>query len=172
MRDIADAVGIGVSSLYNHYKSKDDLLAAFYSYFATQFTITVPTHDELKSRAYTQSALEALNALNYDYGPEIGPTLTKIIRVAAREARRDKKSNAFLEWYINGCLKDPIEFTLKALMKQNKIKCVDIKTISCIISNFAFAANFLSESSIQMSAREWANSIEYLFKTVTLNGSD
>lgn len=167
MRGIADSVGIRVSSLYNHYKSKGDLLTAFYDYYADRFTKTTLTLDELRVRAKEIDAREALDLLNYDYGEQVAKTLTKIIRVATREARRDKQSEAFLEWYMNNCLKAPIELLINTLIEQKKIKPIDAKVISCIISNFAFSANFLSGSSVQMTHAEWNACIRFLFSIIT-----
>ena len=49
IRDISGAVGIKESSFYNHYKSKDELIAAIFEFYKTEFTQVMPPEERLEA---------------------------------------------------------------------------------------------------------------------------
>ena len=58
VREIARAVGIKESSIYNHYKNKDDILATILDYYETEIERATPTEEYLAERINTLSVSE------------------------------------------------------------------------------------------------------------------
>jgi len=58
IREIAKAVGIKESSIYNHYKNKDDILVKILDYYETEIERATPTEEYLSERINTLSVSE------------------------------------------------------------------------------------------------------------------
>lgn len=65
MRDIADAVGIKSSSIYNHYSNKEHILESFYDYYLKTFTKRRLPEEEVK-RIIREGTIEDIARLMPD----------------------------------------------------------------------------------------------------------
>jgi AcrR family transcriptional regulator len=48
MREIAKEVGIKESSIYNHYKNKEEILSSLFDYLAEKLTSYRPNEEEIE----------------------------------------------------------------------------------------------------------------------------
>jgi AcrR family transcriptional regulator len=53
VREIARNVGVKESSIYNHYKNKDDILSTIFDFFQTQMQQATPTKEYLQDKIST-----------------------------------------------------------------------------------------------------------------------
>ncbi len=97
IRDITREVGIKESSLYNHFKSKDDILDTIFAFFEANFAKAVPTYEMLEPYIDKHGPYELLRAgvTKFKLVME-DETLIKIYRVLVSEQYHYQKARNIL----------------------------------------------------------------------------
>lgn len=67
LRDIADNVGIRQSSIYNHFKSKQELLDTIYDYYCYYYLNDRPSLDDMEPVLQNGSLLEIIRCIRYEF---------------------------------------------------------------------------------------------------------
>ncbi|MCL1916791.1 MAG: TetR/AcrR family transcriptional regulator [Peptococcaceae bacterium] len=108
MRSIAEEVGIQVSSLYNYFASKEELLDMLYHYFGIHRLDNRSADHLIKEKVEKDSALEVLRALS-DGTFEIKEKTTKkkavrmslLAKIVLMRVYSDEKASRFFrnDWY-------------------------------------------------------------------------
>lgn len=123
VREITKEVGIKESSLYNHFKSKDEILEEIFSLFKQQFTKTLPPIsmlDQIVSVSTVQQFLEKGYEnlkLHID-----NPTNEKLWRILYIEHYRDSMAR---EIFLNDIIQSTLEFleiAFEKFIEHGKIK--------------------------------------------------
>ena len=131
IRDIAGKAGIKQSSLYNHFRSKDEILIDIYELFKAEASNIFPTEDHLDEIIANCTALEFLKRGNQLFLEHmLNIRMEKIWRILFIEQRSDQRAtNIVLEESFNKSLSF-IEISLNKMMEQNKIKKINIRICS------------------------------------------
>ncbi|MDF3001947.1 MAG: transcriptional regulator, TetR family [Bacillota bacterium] len=94
MRNIATAVGIKASSIYNHYESKEAILEAIFDYYVQRLNETVYPSLELQAitnpKEYLRESLQTSMMLFKI------PVMSDIIRIITREQFSNERIREFL----------------------------------------------------------------------------
>jgi AcrR family transcriptional regulator len=126
IRDLTSAIGIKESSFYNHYKSKDDLIEAIFSYYKTAFAQTMPPEGRIEAILATVSPPEFLRQGNLRFMERMsGPQIQKIWRILFTEQYRDKRAREII---FHEMVQLPIAYTAKVfetMIKMDLIKAYD-----------------------------------------------
>lgn len=130
MQDIAEAVGIRKSSIYSHYKSKDEILQAILSYFIAELSKTgrKSTDDDLLIEEVLQSqGPQGLMSHVWDRFNESMSTATmqKIWRMIAIEMCRNTMIRSFIQRQL---IDGPARFwekAFRAMIRRGQIKGMD-----------------------------------------------
>lgn len=81
MREIAKGVGIRESSIYNHYKSKDEIIDSIFDYFAGSIKNYRPSELELNEMMDFMSPEDLFKHLVISYGRSLNGKLDSIARI-------------------------------------------------------------------------------------------
>lgn len=121
MREIAKAVGIRASSLYNHYACKEELLETvlqlYSSYSYNQIDHSLD--EKLKSLEPTADALTSL--LFFRFPTEVADRYIKILKIICHEYIRNKKVQHYLRYGMIEPNYHKIRFVFDSLIAQGKI---------------------------------------------------
>lgn len=115
-REIAAAVGIKDSSIYNHFKSKSEILDTLFERFAAGIPVSRPTGDEAAELIALLSPGELLKHLIIRYGRSINTLVNNTAKIIYSEMFRNEKAQVLFKRVL---LEDQIAFykNLFQLMK-------------------------------------------------------
>jgi AcrR family transcriptional regulator len=121
VREIARAVGIKESSIYNHYKNKDDILANIFDYYETEIERATPTKEYLAERINTLSANEFWEkGLRNFQSTTQKPVMQKISKIVLLEMFQNKRARdiALNEFFTR---QQKLTETIFSLMQKRKL---------------------------------------------------
>lgn len=128
MRDLAKAVGIKESSLYNHYAGKDAILESVLEYYMEGFkAATAPPDDMVKFMTITDP-LEFWLAGAEEYFKKIPPLMEPVSRILINEMFLDQRCRKFVLHSMFTTQKEFSEFMLRGLQEKGMIKDCDLQT--------------------------------------------
>jgi AcrR family transcriptional regulator len=166
MRDIAKAVGINASSLYNHFASKEDILNALYEFYAIHWQKACPDAGDLLRRAETEPPHEVLMRLNFQFDPGVQETLNRIVNIALRQMRTDPNSERFIrEHWLTG-MTSVHQALLYRLIELERIEPVNVQVFSRLLSRHSVGAVLFHGTSLQMELEEWLENLELVFSLI------
>jgi AcrR family transcriptional regulator len=166
VRDIAAEVNIKVSSLYNHYPSKADILSSLYKYYTAKFNEKKPDIDLLLKQAGSEPVHEVFKKLDFHFDPEDAETTDRIMAIACTEFRRDEISARFVHDNIFNLSKIYIIPLLERLIELKKIEPMDIKSFSVLTAMVSFGAAACNYSRFHVTINEWGSAFDLLFSLV------
>ncbi len=131
VRDLTRAVGIKESSLYNHFRSKQQILDAIYQELTDRFEAMTPSEEAVMAMLEKMSLEEflELSAQSFDrYMTE--PRLRKIWRIISIERFRDERARDF----FNRCfVDDALEYQARVfdrMIQKGLIKAQDPRVLA------------------------------------------
>ncbi|GAF64288.1 putative transcriptional regulator [Bacillus sp. TS-2] len=131
IREITREVGIKESSLYNHFRSKDEIIKTIFEYFRNEFAKTLPPIEKL------EKLLERLNIQEFfEQGFEnfkmhlVNPTNEKLWRILYIEHFRNPLAR---EIFLNDIIKKVLEFlevVFEKLIYHGKVRSLSPKLLA------------------------------------------
>ena len=93
VNDIADLVGIRQSAVYNHFKSKQEILDTIYGYYRYYYTYSRPSRETIEFLLQTEDILRLITkGFIYPFSKEILGPMSDITKIIVRRATTDKKA--------------------------------------------------------------------------------
>ncbi|GAA0124344.1 hypothetical protein UT300019_02460 [Clostridium sp. CTA-19] len=130
IRQIAKSVGIRESSIYNHYKSKDEIIESIFEYFAKSIKDYRPSTLELNIMMDFMSPEELFKHLVITYGKFLNGKLDSIAIIIYSEQFKNEKAK---ELMVETIIKEPSRFIkeiLDMMIKKNLIKNIDTSLVA------------------------------------------
>lgn len=151
MRKIAEVVGIKASSLYKHYKSKEDILSSIYAFFKEKFSEASSFSQNGLEQLEHMSSLELLNSSFYYFKHIMWtPYIIKIARIITMEQNKNQSAKNF---FIQDFIEKPtqqIQEMFKQILKKESISGLDTRVLAeeyiAYIMFLYFKHNFLLNS--------------------------
>ena len=130
IRDIAKKVGINQSSLYNHYKSKDELLETIFEKFKQELGMASFQEEGMEEQIEITGPELFLQNHLLRLRERITPDIQKIWKIIYIEQFRDKRARDIVLKDILGTPAVFYEKAFKIMMEKDMIKAVDPKILS------------------------------------------
>ena len=90
IHDIAKTIGIRQSAVYNHFKSKQDILDTIYGFYTHKYSANKPNLDEVESLLKTGSLMDILTkGFRYDFDEGILEQMSDITKIIVQRASTD-----------------------------------------------------------------------------------
>ena len=122
IRKIADGVGIKESSIYNHFKNKEEILHCIFDYFQEGMREQRPDASELEYEIEYMAPREVFRLIFINYGKNRNPGIDKIASIIFMEQFIDQRARSFVKEFM---LKEPAEYyeeILRAMAAKGKIR--------------------------------------------------
>ena len=139
VRDIAGEAGISPSSIYSHFKSKEDILAKIYELYEEKIKTVLPNMQTLLSLAQTTHPHELLKRAQYYIETADRELMDRIILIATVESRTDEKSAMFIERNLLGNTDTITRSLLKRLLELGRIEPLDIDAFVTLATNLCYS---------------------------------
>jgi len=123
VRELTKAVGIKESSLYNHFRSKEEILECIYQLFKEERDLALPSKDKLsfiaKNTRIETFLLQGMESFKRSVDDELHEKMWRILNI---EQFRDQRArDIILNQMYKGTI-DFLEHVFQAFMDENKIK--------------------------------------------------
>lgn len=144
IREIARAVGIRESSIYNHFKSKDEILDTIIDYFTFELTRAGDMDEDIGSLLEAAGPTEFIMAASKAYIQRINsPRLGKIWRIISIELYRNQKIRDFFTYTMLKLPLDNWENTFGQMIEKKLIKPLDTRVLAREFFSFAIYLYFV-----------------------------
>jgi AcrR family transcriptional regulator len=134
INDIAKTCDIRQSAVYNHFKTKEELLNTIYDFFRYYHKSNRPSLSDVEGMFKSCDLLDViLSGFLYAYGEDVVEQMSDIVKIIFQRVLTDKKAN---EIYTELILEDGIRFVedgLKIAVDMGRIRALDTRTLSLLI---------------------------------------
>lgn len=127
MHEIAEAVNIKESSIYNHFNCKAQILDTLFNIFIIQAPLSRPSDEELEKMLEIMQPEEILKNILFHVGNNSSKTLIKIAMIINYEKFRNQKA---ADVYFKNVVNEPTEYyerLIKKMINKNIVKPVDAR---------------------------------------------
>lgn len=90
--DIANAVGINQSTVYNHFKSKQDILDTIYDFYCYHFINERPSLKDMEHILQKESIMAIIGHIRYDFKYEIEQKMSDITKIIFQRIAIDDRA--------------------------------------------------------------------------------
>lgn len=174
IRDIARAVGIKESSIYNHYQGKRTILDDICSQFIKTLSVSRPSLAEIEEMLKTSRPHEIFLYLIVSYGQRINPKLSLMAKIVFSEQFHDEEVHDIFEEEIIQKNVEYYESVLSLMERNNLIKPCDKNILANVFNNeqimltFQFSTSKSDEERKNL-GRLMKKSAEFLFIPLEIN---
>lgn len=130
VRAIAEKAGIKESSLYNHFKSKADILETLFNEFIKYVPETRPSDEEIDKMLMLMEPKEVFKSILFHVGKSVCGTLSNTAMIINYEKYRNPRA---AEMYYTYVVKDPADYyerLINKMIERKMVKPVDARIIA------------------------------------------
>jgi AcrR family transcriptional regulator len=176
IREIAAAVSIREGAIYNHFKSKDQILDTIIDFFIHELTHSVPIDntDDLLDQLGPKKFVELRTKMSL---PSINnPRMIKIWRIISIELYHNKKIKKIFEYVMFELPIESWERTFSTMIQKKIIKKYDPKLLAREFYSFAIFQYFFEffiiydenySSFSKKSLMEWNDHVKFFMESIT-----
>lgn len=166
MRNIADSVGIKPASIYNHFSSKDELLATIYEFYNINLISCIPDIEMLKKLSETLPVKELMMKADIRFPKDLQPLMDRILIIATSNLRTDPRAEELLS---KNLVDIPYTFfggLITFLIESGRIEPVDVDALLSLYINFAYGAAIRNYTDHRINEETWLNGLSLLVSLI------
>lgn len=92
IKDIADKVGIRQSTIYNHFKSKQDILDTIYNYYCHYYLADRPSLEDMEPVLRDGSLMDIIKRIRYSFKEDYEQRMSDITKIVFRRNAIDDRA--------------------------------------------------------------------------------
>ena len=151
VREIAKEVGIKASSLYKHYKNKEDILQSIFDLFKEKITQATIPKESLKQYIQTVSPERYFNESFAIFKSVMWSSIiVKIAKIITIEQQRNKSIREFFHEELIEKPNQIVQYVFEVMMENGVIDRIDARVMAEEYNSYVvylyFEQNFLNES--------------------------
>jgi AcrR family transcriptional regulator len=166
IRDIADAVGIKSSSLYNHFENKDAILERIYPFFYDTYTATRPPLEPILAEIPGLPIREALHRL---FPSPSDATVYELLKkaglIAIQERSIDRRADDLVYMIFETAHKRVLAVLDKAL-ELGLIEPIDVNLFAHLFIGFSLSATACHGDQRILSFADWRDGRQLLLTLI------
>ena len=142
IQDIAQATGIRQSTIYNHFKSKQDILNAIYKYYCDCFRRDRPRLENLDPIIRNGSFLDIIQSTRYEFASERLPQIAKLNKIIYQRVPVDENASKVVSSLVIEEGRQFVEAVLERAAELGRFGQLDIPVIAELVNSMAIYALF------------------------------
>ena len=161
MRELAEVLEINVSSLYNHFPGKRDILLGLYEDYAKKQERILPDFNSVLSKAERESPMDVLMSLNHYFPEDVNGMIGDILVTAASKMSNDPKSADLVLSSVKAAValaRRVIEY----LIDSGKIEPLNVEQFCQQLLHVRISAVAQHALPSRLDAEKWARDFRYL----------
>ncbi|MCL2807943.1 MAG: TetR/AcrR family transcriptional regulator [Coriobacteriia bacterium] len=136
INDIANQTGIRQSAVYNHFKSKQEILDTIFDYFLHHNISNRPTYEDLELILKTEDRLSIITkGFIYAYEESILEIMSDIIKIIAQRVSMDNRAAEIFQTMLMEEGTNFIERGLNRAVEMGRLAPFDTHTIAVLINS-------------------------------------
>lgn len=165
VREIADKAGIKDSSLYNHFKSKADILETLFDEFIKYVPETRPSDEEIDKMLMLMEPEEVFKNIVFHVGKSVCGTLANTAMIIHYEKFRNPRAAKMYYKYI---VNEPADYYERLINKMIELKMVKPIDVRIIAEQYNYISIILTKEYImaQYGLADVNSVIGYMIKTL------
>lgn len=92
LKDIADKVGIRQSTIYNHFKSKQEILDTVYNFYCYYFLKDRPDIKDMADKLESESLIDIIGHIRYDFNEDYEQKMSDITKIIFQRIGIDERA--------------------------------------------------------------------------------
>ena len=137
LKNIADDVGIAQSAIYNHFKTKQEILNVIYDYYCYGYLKNRPSLEEVESILREGSLLDIINCVRYGFDANDKQRMTDITKIVFQRNSTDKRANEIFKLLILKEGIDYVEAVFNRAIAIGRLAPIDTHAISIFINSIS-----------------------------------
>lgn len=165
MREIACAVGIKESSIYNHYKNKEDILHSIFEHFRDELTAKRPSENETGKLIALLSPPDIFKLIFMRYGNTEDVIIDRIAKIIFSEQYSNPLARDFI---LNVEIREPIayyESLLEEMARAGKMSEADYRSMAEEL-HYGFLGIIMEYSHVKMEGEYDRDTVQRLIRHV------
>ena len=127
VRELAEKAGIRESSVYNHFKSKSDILEALFNEFIKEVPLSRPSDSELDKLLLIMGPEEVFKNILFHVGEHVCGTLANIAMIIYDEQLKSERAARMYYRYMVREPADYYERLINKMIERKMVKPVDAR---------------------------------------------
>lgn len=165
VRQIAENAGIKESSLYNHFKSKADILETLFDEFIKLVPQTRPSDEETDKMLMLMEPEEIFKNIVFHVGKSVNGTLSNTVMIINYEKFRNPRAAEMYYKYVVSEPADYYERLINKMIERKMVKPVDARIIA---EQYNYVSNALTNEYVmsQYGLADVNSVVGYMIKTL------
>lgn len=92
LRDIADSIGIRQSTIYNHFKSKQEILDTIYDFYCHHYLKDRPSLKDMETITRDKSPIDIIGCIRYDFKEDYEQKMSDITKIILQRIAIDERA--------------------------------------------------------------------------------
>lgn len=135
LRDIADDVGIRQSTIYNHFKSKQEILDTIYNYYCYYYLKDRPSLEDMEYKLQNESLMEIIKAIRYDFKEDYLQKMSDITKIIFQRISIDDRAKEIARTLIVGEGIKYVETVFNRAIEIGRLAAFDVHTMAVLINS-------------------------------------
>lgn len=166
VRDIAKAAGIKAASIYNHFKSKDEILETIYDYYDYHYSYFMPPIDRLLDYVGKEPPRQTLERALFRFDPSIQDTMDKIFLIASVRLYCDTKAQDIIFKNIFVLAEERISLIFDRMLALDLIEPLDTNSFILTLTSLCHSSALRMQTRYPIQWEVWVRSVEMLYEQV------
>lgn len=134
LNDIAKSVGIRQSTIYNHFKSKQELLNTIYDFYCYHFLKDRPRLEDMEPRLRNESLINIIRDIRYNFDEAYVQKMSDITKIIFQRISIDERAREIAKTLIVDEGVQYVEDIFNKLISLNRIASFDAHQIAIFIN--------------------------------------
>lgn len=135
IKDVADAVGITQSSMYNHFKSKQEILDTMYDYYCYYFHKDLPTLETIDTVLQNGSLVDILKSTTFQYHKDYARQMSGIVSIIFYRCAIDDRAKEIKQSLMIDKGVEFVESVFDRAMKTGRLAPMDKHAMAVFINS-------------------------------------
>lgn len=170
LREIAAEVGINAASIYNRFKSKNEIIMEMLDFSEETQDMFLPDLYSLLDMCKTNPIKEIMDMLNFYYHPAVQETMDRIMVIATMEFRSNERCKEFIQKRLLSFANSYTRPVLLKLIELERIEPMDVEGFIILLNNFCCSGGTRNFSPLAVSMEEWLKGLETLHSLIRSTG--